>query len=739
MRLSMKHMFTFVVLIFLISSCTTSKKSKDQANVIPHPMQYLKKSGGFSITSDISVKCNSALLKIQEKDLTDFFQEYFSVEIKHAKNIGEANIKIYIDKHQNLGEEGYSLTIGKEEIVVKANTKVGIYYAIQTIKQMVEKEANGTLYLPCVDIVDSPAYKHRILRLDVSGKFMPVDEVKTIINHMAFVKMNRLILVVASDEHFRIAIPQYPLLNSDADKIYTRNDIVNIIHYAKQHNVMVVPEVNLFDRNCAISNNYRSLCDASSLDPEIEKTNFADQCYLNVFDPKVKTFTKKVFNEVVNLFGAKYLSLGKIYGLTIKGGYVDDLYAGSKLDELVTSYSKAQVKLIKDLDYDFYKKGVEFLFVDHGWKYSRRKNVVSVVESSTANTFVNLNKGMGVIEAPFTIYDLDRPQSKNSVSNTVVNMTTLKKVFQFTPDFCGDNIDSKGILGVCAFVNYERSPNVNVMTYKMFPRLFAIAETAWNGNRHKDWDRFLAKTKRLREIFKKIGIQYGEPSYEVTIYNNLTSEGTVLVHMQNEVGAPIYYTTDGSIPTKKSKVYTQPIEMSNSYKINACSFHPDGEISKVTKRTFKKHLALHKYIKVKYPFSKLKTSGGGMKITDGFFNYFQRVDLNDVDLTVDLGQKLPICKISTNWKIDYNRDVFMPASVAYYMSNDGINFDMVYYDVFKQDPTNWKRQVVNVSCFPNEKKARYVRVVGKNIRIVPKWHPDKGEYASLFIDELEVE
>ncbi|QZT37098.1 family 20 glycosylhydrolase [Halosquirtibacter xylanolyticus] len=735
----MKYLLHYIVLLLLLVGCGKTGNKSNVTTIIPNPVRYETASGSFKLKQGLTIKSNSALVLLQEKDLIHFFKNFCAVEVKKGKSLDESDLKIYYDKRLGLGEDGYALTVTKENIIVKASSKGGVIYAIESLIQLTKKGKDGQFDIPCVDITDKPIYRDRMLRLDVSQRLMPVDEVKRIIDYMTFMKLNRLVLVIGKGDYMRVNLSSYPKLSGDTKSLYNRNDVSNILSYAHRKNVTIIPEVALFDNNCAVKNHYPKFCDASSYGEVVNHTNFEKNCYMDFLNPTVSTFVTSVIGEIATMFKAKYVCIGNVTDLSVDKQYSQDLSAGSKLDRFTDRYGRMQSKLIKSVDKQFFEKGVELVFVDNGWKYTNRKGALTIVMSSTAISYVNLNRGLRVIEAPNTIYDFDRPQSMNKVSKTTKNLTTLKKVYEFNPAVEGENIDRKNVSGVCAMIDAAKSPSLDVMTYKMFPRILAVADRSWGGIRNDDWKSFLRGVNRIEDVFKLYNISYGEPSYIVHAYNNFNEEGQVVLTLYNEIGAPIYYTLDGTLPSKSSKVYDGPMVMSDKYYVNACCFHSDGSISKVTKRHFVKHMGIHKYVSVKYPFSKLKTSGGGMRISDGFTQYFQRMDLNDVDLTVDLGQEYPVTRIGTNWMVDLKKGAFMPSSVTYYISRDGKNFSMIYKEVYEQQPDNMKRRIENVSCFPNGKEARYVRVLAKNIRIIPKWHKDMGKFASLYVDELVIE
>ncbi|MDC1105401.1 family 20 glycosylhydrolase [Prolixibacteraceae bacterium] len=735
----MKCLVNYVILLLLLVGCAKTSNKRELATIIPNPLSNQTASGSFKLKDGLTMKSNSALILLQERNLTQFYEKYCSLDIKKAKTLEEAHIKIIIDKRLKFGEEGYSIKVTKKEIVVKASSKGGVVYAIESLKQLTNKDKDGQCSISCVTVTDKPVYKDRILRVDVSQQPLSVDELKGIINSMAYVKLNRLILVVGRGDYMRVHIPSYPKLTDGTADLYSLNDISNLLNYGERYNVKVIPEVVLFDDNQAIKKNYPHLCDGSSYGEVVKETNFEQDCFFNLSNKEVPEFLNSVIRDISKAFRSKYICIGDIKELLVDQEHFKDLIAGSELDQLIDNYTSNQSKLLKLLDKQFYEKGKELIFVNEAWKYTDRKRALTLVTTSTAVSYVNMNKGLRVVEAPAAVYDLDRPQRMIKNTSKVKNFTTLRKIYEFTPEMKGKSVEGKHVVGVCAMIDASKSATAEELIQKLFPRILAISERGWAGERMNDWDNFHQRVHKIEDVFKNNDISYGDPSYGVIFQNSINEEGQVVMTLSSEGEAPKYYTTDGSKPTKASIKYDGPVVMPDKYKVRASSLRPDGTWSTVRTRRFMKHLGFNKEVSVKYPFSKLKNSSGGKGICDGVVQLFQRMDLNNINLTVDLGQKYPINHIGSNWSIQYENNVFMPSSVSYFMSNDGKRFQMVYKDVYDNSPNNTKRRTENVSCFPGGKEARYIRIVAMNIRVIPNWHTNKGQFATLYMDELVIE
>ncbi|QZE13080.1 family 20 glycosylhydrolase [Halosquirtibacter laminarini] len=737
----MKHLLRCVLLILLFSGCQTESTNKKLYSIIPSPFSVTNGEGYFTLGDNITYKSNSAFILLQEKELSRFIHGYCNVKISKAPSFKDADIKITYDRKLGFAKDAYSLKISDDGINIKAGDTGGIIYAITTLRQLVKVDKKGNYCFPCVYIRDKPTYSNRMFRLDVSKRYMPTLELKKIMDYMAFSKMNKLILVLGKGENLRLNLPSFPNLNSHPKESYSHNDISNLIHYAKRRNITIIPEVDLFFDNEMVKSHYPQYCDYSSYDDAIDKTDYHVKCYLNITDQMVHKFVTKVYDEVTTLFSAKNICIGNVRELEINSEVGESSLIDPKRDELIDKYNENLSLLLKKIDADFYAKGIELIFMNDGWKYSDRKNALSIVTQSTAASYLNLKKGMRVVEAPITLYNLDKPQNLSEMKNGIheSELVTLNDVYEFNPHVEGNFIDKNDVVGSCALMDASKSSSFDEMTTKIFPRLLAISDRGWMGTNHTNWNRFREDIFEYEKLLSYYHVEYGQLSRVVYSYNDFNEAGQLVLHMFNEDGSPIHFTLDGRTPTTMSPMYEEPIVIDNDYDLKACSFDKNDNPGVMLDKHFLKHLGIHRYITVKYPFSKLDGSGGGMNISDGYTRLFQRMDLSDVDVSMDLGGLHPLSKLSSNWLVDLSKGAFMPSSVTYMISTDGKSFKTIFKEVYEQEIHNRTRHVVNVSCFPKGTKARYIRLIAKNLRIVPMWHEKRGDYASIYVDELIVE
>ncbi len=593
------------ILILLLTSLTTFA----QNNIIPAPVSYeMSTTGGMSMfmldsrTSIDVTDNNPDAKKIAENFVSSlgFMGGQKPVFKKVEKPTAQDKAMIFtINKTPNtqLGNEGYTLDVTGETIKMTANKPAGLFYAIQTLRQMMPPQAEnkefsmGMFPIMGCKIVDYPRFGWRGLMLDVSRHFFTKEEVKNYIDLMARYKLNTFHWHLADDNGWRIEIKSLPKLteigawrvvrngsfgNRDDVKegepatyggFYTQEEVKEIVAYANDRNVTIVPEIDVPGHSMAVLAAYPELSTQKDLKRYVNPgTNFIDWgnkklLIENTLDPsneKVYEFLDKVFTEIALLFPNKYIHIGGdecFHDFWEKDPNCQALMKKNNLKdthELQSYFVKRAEKIVN-------KKGKTLI----GWD--------EILEGGLApNATVMSWRGMtGGIEAaklkhdvvmsPTTFAYLDYTQGDQSVELPIYASLSLKKTYSFEP--VPDSVETKYILGGQGNLWTEQIQNYRHALYMTYPRAFAIAETTWSPKEKKNWDGFMTRTESHFQRFDIANLKISKAVYDAII--TMKKDGEKLIcEMSNDLqGVDIFYTTDDSFPDKFSPKYSAPIEV----------------------------------------------------------------------------------------------------------------------------------------------------------------------------------
>ena len=593
------------ILFLLLTSLTTFA----QNNIIPAPVSYeMSTSGGMSMfmldsrTSIDVTDDNPDAKKIAENFVSSlgFMGGQKPIFKKVEKPTAQDKAMIFtINKTPNtqLGNEGYTLDVTGETIKMTANKPAGLFYAVQTLRQMMPPQAEnkefsmGMFPIMGCKIVDYPRFGWRGLMLDVSRHFFTKEEVKNYIDLMARYKLNTFHWHLSDDNGWRIEIKSLPKLteigafrvvrngsfgNRDDVKegesatyggFYTQEEVKEIVAYANERNVTIVPEIDVPGHSMAVLAAYPELSTQKDLKRYVNPgTNFIDWgnkklLIENTLDPsneKVYEFLDKVFAEIAPLFPNKYIHIGGDECFHDFWEKDPNCQALMKKNNLKNTH-ELQSYFVKRVEKIINKKGKTLI----GWD--------EILEGGLApNATVMSWRGMkGGIEAaklkhdvvmsPTTFAYLDYTQGDQSVEQPIYASLSLKKTYSFEP--VPDSTDAKYILGGQGNLWTEQIQNYRHALYMTYPRAFAIAETMWSPKEKKDWDGFMARTESHFQRFDVANLKVSKAVYDAII--TPTKDGEKLIcEMGNDLkGIDIFYTTDNSFPDKFSLKYTTPIEV----------------------------------------------------------------------------------------------------------------------------------------------------------------------------------
>jgi len=606
-------LFFITFLIAAVGFCQTNATIA----IVPEPVKIEQKSGYFTLPQNITIRSvETPDLKQTLSDLQKKLSVPTGYKVSVSNNASTATIKLELNKTEDatLGNEGYTLSITTKDITIKANKPAGIFYGVQTLMQLLPKEIesaekidNVAWKAPCVEITDYPRFGWRGLMLDVSRHFFTKEEVKAYIDQMSKYKFNLLHWSLTNDEGWRIEIKSLPKLTEvgawnvyrvgefgtfappAADEprknggFYTQDDIKEVVQYAKERFVNILPEIDVPGHSMAAIAAYPELsCSGGvknigvSSGESIKDWDTHTAIYDDNLCPaneNVYEFLDKVVTEAARLFPFEYMHMGGDETFKTFWKSSDAITALMQKENLKT-YEEVQSYFEKRLEKIVESKGKKFMGWDEileggigpnaavmSWR-SAHDGIAAEGASSVPNGAVAAAKlGHNVVMTPTEFVYLDYMQSDRIMEPHVYASLRLSKTYSFEPLPAGLNSnEQKLILGGQGNLWTEQVYNFRQVQYMTWPRAFAIAESTWSPKEKKNWDDFVRRVEAQFKRFDIAEVKYAPSMYDPDFIPSLNADSTLTIALKNEVnGLDIYYSFDNTYPDRFYPKYTASI------------------------------------------------------------------------------------------------------------------------------------------------------------------------------------
>ncbi|MBS7255779.1 glycoside hydrolase family 20 protein [Flavobacterium branchiicola] len=766
------------IILALSLLITVGLKAQNTVHIIPQPVSLETKEGSFVLDNTTIVKVENGDKETQK--VIHFFTEYVKrvtgFELSQSKNKGK-EIVFSIGKIEGIGDEGYLLSVNSKEIQIKANSSKGLFYGVQSLLQtMPFSRTNVIVQIPGMEIKDYPRFKWRGMMLDVSRHFFAPELVKEFIDLLAAYKMNVFHWHLVDGAGWRLEIKKYPKLtqqaawrvddygkswnwsevefNADRNKAtyggyYTQEQVKEIVAYAANRNITVVPEIEMPGHSEAAMAAYPELSCNS-------KNNFAQSG--NFLASKVESnycagndkafdFLQDVLTEVMAIFPSKYIHIG--------GDEVDK----TSWKHCAKCQARMQAENLKDekeLQSYFIRRMEKFLVAHNrkmiGWDEILEGGLApeATVMSwrGEAGGIEAAKMGHDVVMTPGSPYYFDHYQGDPETEPLAIGgFNTLKKVYTYDPIPVElTNEEAKRVMGAQANLWTEYITTAEQVEYMILPRLLALSEVLWSPKEQRNWTNFTQRLQPHFAGFEQRGIRYSKGNFKVDILPVVTNNQLLIQLDTDHPEAVIYYTTDGSLPSATSIKYEKPFVVNSSMTVKAIMTLQNKVMStKPAEQSFTFNKATGKTISYANPFSTHYRANGTNTLIDGFRGtkdigkQWHGFDGKDLVAIIDLGTNSTISSITLGCIQNWSQWIFLPQWVKFEVSQDGINFTEVKTVTNSISATEKEIQIKDFTAKFAAQKAKFVRVTAKNLGQCPAGHPGEGQTAWLFVDEIMVE
>ena len=588
--------------------CAAAQDATGPLALIPEPVSQQLSPGHFVLPASILIEAQD------QYDLSQTLQDlkaHLSVPTGYSVTISskaspDAAVRLVLNKtpDNTLGAEGYTLSVTPKTILIRANQPAGLFYGTQTLYQLLPKEIeshelvkNILWQAPCATITDYPRFGWRGLMFDVARHFFTKEEVKGFIDEMVRYKFNLLHLHLTDDEGWRIQIKTLPKLTEvgawsvrrvgtfgsfdapsadepkDYGGFYTPDDIRELVQYAKERFVNILPEVDVPGHSLAAiasypelsctegSDNYRVRSGEKIMDWHKGGFSALVDNTLCPANEKVYPFLDKVFTEIAALFPFGYIHVGGdecAKNFWEKSDAVKQLMQkqGLKTMEEVQSYFEKRVEKIVE------SKGKKVIGWDEILEGGLAPNAAVMSWRGVKGGIDAARLGHSVVMSPTTFVYLDYMQGDAAVEPPVYATLRLKTVYSYEP--VPDSVDPKFIIGGQANLWTEQVYNTRHRQYMVWPRSLAVAEDFWSPKEKKDWNSF---TRRVEANFGRLDVEqvkYARSMFDaiITPKKDVSAYDSITVDLATEVeGLDIYYSFDNSNPDNFYPKYTSTLSI----------------------------------------------------------------------------------------------------------------------------------------------------------------------------------
>lgn len=477
------------------------------------------------------------------------FQQTTGIPLKFVKKSAALQLKL----NSTLAPEGYKLNIREKQIIVEASRPAGFFYALQSLQQLLASrsvmagvsapDSVKSWSVPVVDIEDAPRFGWRGFMLDEGRHFFGKEEVKRVLDLMAAYKMNRFHWHLTEDQGWRLEIKKYPKLTEvgawrqskvlgwgdtkpDGQRYggyYTQEDAREIVKYARDRFIEVVPEVDIPGHSQAAVAAYPEFL---SCDPQNEHGVWLYQGVssdvINVANPRAVTFAKDVIDELIDIFSFGYIHLGG------DECPVNKWKENADCTEQLKSLGSDNYR---DLQINFYRQLKQYIASKPQnrqrklifWNEVLHGNTTSLGEDFTVMAWIGVdaaardavNRGLTTILSPQIPYYINRRQSKdpNEPRSQGYGTETLEAVYNYVPMKDVPATQYPQYLGVQANFWTEWVETSSVLEYLMFPRLAAVAEAGWTPQQLRSYPNFLQRMQLEPSFYQAKGVNYGKHAF----------------------------------------------------------------------------------------------------------------------------------------------------------------------------------------------------------------------------------
>ncbi|HTV86873.1 MAG TPA: family 20 glycosylhydrolase [Dyella sp.] len=716
--------------------------------IVPEPQHMETGQGSYQLdaSTGIDVPGDDARAHEIAAFLRDAVLDQTGIRLSDSKHAH--GIALAIDPSIK-GEEAYRLSVTSRGVIIQASTDKGLFWGVQTLRQLLAQQRGASAAVPAVKIEDAPAFAYRGFMLDAGRHFYPVSFIKKQLDLLSYYKINVFHWHLTEDQGWRLQINRYPKLTQvggwriEADGsryggFYTQAQARDIVQYARLRNIMVIPEIEMPGHSVAALVSYPAL--ACGQAPGSVATTwgvFKDiDCVGNDY---TFVFLQHVLDEVMGIFPSPYVHIG------------GDETPKDRWKECASCQALMHAQGLKD------EEGLQSYFIQRIQRYltSKGKTLIGWDEilegGANKDAIIEIWRGDNearkalangnriIVAGPFYI---DAPLDRLTVRD--VYRTNIAGA-------PGDSVfaaHQAQILGAEAPLWSEHANPFNAES-KMYPRLLAFSENLWHGGAH-DEASFADFERRLQAQYAWLDAQhvaYGpedRPVVTYTVTRNAGHDGWQLHAKRGFDDLQSHYAINGAEPGTQSPSFDDQVEIKQAGTLQVVPFRHGLQYDNAIDFTLVNNRAAGKPISFAQPPSSEYAAGdvlvdgvlGSADFHDGRWAAWEN---SDIDATIDLQQETAFHTIDVGFMLAPQSRILLPRQVTFYASRDGRHWTSLHVQPLLLDVVSPMRmQRVGFKSM-KAVTARYIRIKAERNTSLPASFPQGASDTWLFADEILVQ
>ena len=526
----MKHLLLAAALSF---SMLSAHAADANYNVVPLPKSVVMVKGQpFNLTSATTIvyEGTNPEMKRNARFLSEYIQQSTGIKTTLLdKRDKKAAAIVLVINPKVQGDEAYRLTVNNKQVTIAASTPAGVFYGIQTLRKSLPVQTNGAdITLPAVDVADAPRFGYRGMMLDCGRHFFPVSFVKKFIDILAMHNMNVFHWHLTEDQGWRLEIKSHPELTAKSsmrsgtvighnatvdDSIphggfYTQQEARDIVEYARQRHITVIPEIDMPGHTLAALAAYPELgCTGGPYEVGHRWGVYKDVLCLG--KESTYKFVQDVIDEVVDIFPAKYFHIGGDESPTVMWEKCPNCLQKAKDEN--TDIKHLQQYFTNRIEKYLNSKGKSIIGWDEILEGKINQSATIMSWRGVEPGLKAAKQGHDVIMTPSSHVYFDHYQTKETKHepDAIGGCSPVEKVYSYEP--LPETLDAEAknrIKGVQANLWTEYIPFTTQAEYMVLPRMAALAEVQWTPAGQKNFDNFSKRALRLSDLYDRYGYVY---------------------------------------------------------------------------------------------------------------------------------------------------------------------------------------------------------------------------------------
>ena len=748
----MRNIFCLLFCLFIVD------RTQAQVSIIPKPVSLAVGSGKFTLSS------NSVIVVPVDSDLksADFFNSYlqqiYGFKLPVKKTTSKNSIQL-VTKPVADSKEAYSLNVNADGISIEGDSPAGTFYGIQTLIQLLPAEKVKSLAVPFVSVKDEPRFSYRGLHLDVGRHMFPVAFIKKYIDYLALHKLNTFHWHLTEDQGWRIEIKKYPELTRVGSKrtgtiighspgtgndnipyggFYTQEEVKEVVKYASDRHVSVIPEIEMPGHASAALASYPFLGCPGTGPYQVEGRFGVFEDIFCAGKDSTFTFLQNVLDEVIPLFPSKYVHIG-----------------GDEAPKNNWKICPLCQKRIKDNNLKD-EHGLQSYFIQRMEKYinAKGKTIIGwdeILEGGLApNAIVMSWRGEeGGIEAakqnhkvimtPGNFVYFDHSQSLREDSLTIGGYTTVQEVYSYEPvpkELSAEQ--GKFVMGAQANMWTEYMKNTKKVEYQLFPRLAALSEVLWTQKDKRNWVDFEPRFANQLKRYDMWGVNYSKAYYDIkTDIGPSTDMNGLVVTLSNAAKTGrLKYRLNNAPETN----YSQPISLKQKSALTAFYYDQAGVLIDSVRLNININKATGKKVTLKDQPAAATPGTAAFTLVDGILNERGTRSMEsigyqgDAEAIIDFNTPQQISNVVVH-ALNTAGTTYAPRSVTVAGSTDGIIYKMLGKTQAITEIAGPKA-IIRTEFSPES--VRYLKVSVEAVPLVPEGKRGAGQKTWLYLDEIQV-